>query len=264
MAVNTAIFKFGQPRRLLELAFLVCVGSLQSCAMAHQMIAQFVALCEATTGFLRDVPADQLAGMTQQHVQNIETNLNRFAGRPEVLQPQVLQAVNSLPLPAAEKHRLALKISSLAANVNPANGSFQNWTCWPGYVLKDAEAELRDKNMTSEARVQKVVSDAYQAGLRSPSEPTFQALTALFLHLNGTVDMNPYEKKDALDEVKKAFRRLGGLQLERLVANLPASHGAFRDMAPRTFVRCFGSDPVFAVIEPNTVDWILSIASIVW
>ena len=232
--------------------------------MAQQMTAQFVALCEATTGFLRDVPEDQRPAMTQQHVQNIETNLDRFAGRPEVLQPQVLQAVNSLPLADSEKHRLALKISSLAANVNPANCSFQNWTCWPGYVLKADEITLRDQNMSSEARMQKMVSDPYQAGLRSPSEPTFQALAALFLHLNDTVDMNPYEKKDVLDEVKKAFRRLGGLQLERHVANLPASRQTFRDMAPRTFARCFGADPVFAVIEPNTVSWILSLASIFW
>ena len=166
-------------------------------------VNKFCALCEATGTYLQ--LSNVSPPMMQQQVENLIRNMERFRHRPEAHDPRVLVAIQRLPnLPVEEKSRMVLRMSEIsgeAAMALTGNGNFQDWTSWPWFITDVKCAELRALNNQAE-RLLGVVAMPYKVGLRSPSEATLQALTAVHLTIHGLVDLDSHHKKAALDEIK--------------------------------------------------------------
>lgn len=221
--------------------------------MVSSMVAQFVGLCEATGSFLGTVSEPDIAA---QHAKNISAHLDRFKGRAEVFQPAMLQAVRNLPIAIELKNELIRKVATLATGADVAHRSFQDWSAWPGYITQESAAEWQGA-MCSQERLRRVVMLPFQCGLRQPSEPTFQALTAVYLMMESKEELSPLEKKRALDLVKTCYRNLGATPYHgRFVGTLPKSPEEFRALCPVTFKMHFGESPNFINIDPSV--WTLS------
>ena len=143
--------------------------------------------------------------MMRQQVDNLLRNMERFRHRPEAHDPRVLHAIEGLPLPVEEKNRLVLKMSEISGQAAVAvNGnSFQDWTSWPWYLTDAKCAELKALTSTAEQLLGVVGAPFIKVGLRSPSEATLQALTAVHMTIHGLVDLDSHHKKAALDDIKK-------------------------------------------------------------
>lgn len=218
--------------------------------MTSAMVSQFVGLCEATGRFL-----DAMSGpdpvVVAQHVQNISANLDRFKGRSEAMTPMLLQAVRDLPIENELKNELIRKLATLSASADIGHKSFQDWTAWPDYITHEKMAEWQGI-ISSQERLRSVVALPFHCGLRQPSEPTFQALTAVYLMTNGSAELTPVEKKTALDTVKTCYRLLGtGPALARYVGKLPKSPEEFRSLCPDIFQVHFGDSPNFVNLDPS-------------
>ena len=224
--------------------------------MAHA-VNQFCALCEATGTYLQ--LSNVSPPMMQQQVENLLRNMERFRHRPEAHDPRVLVAIQRLPnLPVEEKNRMVLRMSEIsgeAAMALTGNGNFQDWTSWPWFMTDVKCAELRALNNQAE-RLLGVVAMPYKVGLRSPSEATLQALTAVHLTIHGLVDLDSHHKKAALDEIKKSCRSLQKNSMEDPpvhIAVLPPRPAALRDSHPQLYQRFFGNDSRF--IEIDNMTW---------
>ena len=226
-------------------------------------VQQFCALCEASGNFLRTTnPGPQ---MIQQQVASLLQNMERFRNTAAALDPGVFHALAQIPFPVEDKNRLLLKMTEISGESVAAIGNnsskFQDWTSWPWFVTEAMCAEF--KALTSkEQQLLYVVEKPYKLGLRSPSESTLQALTAVYLSLLQGGDMDGQEKKEALDDVKAVFRRLqhsmGAPHV--YIAILHPNPAAFQILHPNIYRSFFGDDPKF--VDLDMVKWRSFVASI--
>jgi len=231
--------------------------------MAYNAVNQFCALCEASGTFLQT--SNPQPQMIQLQVENLLRNMDRFRNKPEARDPKIFNAIQNLPLPVEEKHRMILKLSEIAAENVAATGnagSFQDWTSWPWFMTEAKCAEFKALN-SDEERLMHLVRTPYRLGLRSPSESTLRTLTAVHLTLTGSADLDSHQKKAVLDGVKGAFRRLHKSSTAPPpvhIAVLPPTPAALRDSHQQLYLTVFGNDPKF--VEIDEMSWQPFVASI--
>jgi hypothetical protein len=221
-------------------------------AMA-QVLQNFLALCEATQDFLKreDLTAENI----QDNVDNISQGLERLRGRAESCSPQVVKAINALPLRAESRQFLITKSSQIASEsvALSSKSAFQDWSSICLYITADFAEQTRILGNDSE-RLRKLVLFAHQLGLKYPSESTFQAITALHLSFCGLAGLDSAQKKLMNDNVKADFRRFSAIDsAEQFMQKLPLAPEDLKRRRPAFFQRHFGESPVFVTID--TAQW---------
>jgi hypothetical protein len=217
-------------------------------AMA-QVLQNFLALCEATQDFLKrdDITAENI----KDNVDNISQGLERLRGRTESCSPEVVMAINALPLRAESRQFLISKSSTIASEslALSSKSAFQDWSSICRYITVDFAEQTRSLGNDSE-RLRKLVLFLHQLGLKYPSESTFQAITALHLSFCGLTGKDSAQKKLMNDNVKSDFRRFSATeQAEQFMHKLPLAPEELQRRRPAFFQRHFGESPVFVNID---------------
>ena len=219
--------------------------------MAH-VLQNFLALCEATQDFLKreDLTAENI----KDNVDNISQGLERLRGRTEASSPQVIMAIQSLPVRAETRQFLITKSSQIASEsvALSSKSAFQDWTSICRYITADF-AEQTGKLGSHSEKLRKLVVFAHQLGLKYPSESTFQAMTALHLSFSGLAGVDSAQKKLINDNVKAAYRSIPADFAEQFMQKLPLAPDDLKRMKPAFFQRHFGDSPVFVSID--TLEW---------
>jgi hypothetical protein len=216
--------------------------------MAH-ILQNFLALCEATQEFLKreDLTDENI----KDNVDNISQALERLRGRTEASSPQVVIAINALPLTADTRQFLISKSSQIASEsvALSSKSAFQDWSSIYCYITADFAEQTRNLANDSE-RLSKLVLFTHKLGLKFPSESTFQAMTALHLSFCGLAGIDSAQKKLINDSVKADFRRLSAIDAaEQFMHKLPLAPEDLKRRRPVFFQRHFGDSPVFVTID---------------
>jgi hypothetical protein len=141
--------------------------------------------------------------------------------------PRLLALTKDLPFEPAHLALLRSRIENLK---NGGSTSTQDWTAVHKYLSNDKIREWTDAS--PEAISWQLLNWVWKLGLRSPSMPTFQCLTALSLFFGNGINSSAVEKKGALDDLKIMWRRLQGDAPGLYIGNLPATPHALRGLVP--------------------------------
>jgi len=226
-------------------------------AMAH-VLQNFLALCEATRDFLKreDLSAESI----KDNVDNISNAIERLRGRTEATSPQVVMAINALPLHDAARQFLISKSSQIASEsvALSSKSSYQDWSSICRFITADFAEQTRNLGSDLE-RLRKLVLFAHRLGLKYPSESTFQAMTALHLSFCGLAGVDSAQKKLINDCVKAEFRMLSAVECdEQFMHKLPLASDDLKRRRPAFFQRHFGDSPLFVNIDMAQWNLVLS------
>lgn len=153
-----------------------------------------------------------------------------------------MTALSKLQLNQMEQAELFNKVGSKVADSKLGSLVLQNytnlWTCIPPKLWQ----ELRE--MSPSKALGALTLHCWKLGMRMPSEPSIQVLTACFIEVQPKADVwSPAMQFEQLKLVKKQFRSLKGLAPVERIVMLPEGEDLKR-RHPNTFAHCFGIEAV--------------------
>ena len=203
----------------------------------------FVKHCLALNSFLPKVSC------AQARLQQVKTLKNMLESMPSLKDPGVIaQAISSSALRPEEKSEvfgaLGAKVSSMRPSLCLQN--YTNvWTCIPQSMWQELKELSAQKQLTALANF------AFMLGLRQPSEPSLQVLTACFVLLAHQHDnWTPAIKYEQLKLVRKAFKDIKGAQPVEDIKVLPEGDD-LKQLFPKTYQLCFGDQAM--VFQPTVL-----------
>lgn len=139
----------------------------------------------------------------------------------------VIKALDGLPQSSVQKLTAAVMGRVGSPEVSAASSGNrsvqQDWIHFESYLTEELWGHLKDSRFSQSARLELMLNFAINTGLRNPSEPTFQRLTALYLCViekpETASSMEPATRLSTMRSLKACFKRVQA----PLAASLPQS-----------------------------------------
>jgi hypothetical protein len=91
--------------------------------------------------------------------------------------------------------------------------SLQQWEEWWKGIPTELRAKLIDTSINQQIKIESIMSFLHDLGLRAPSEPTLQSMTAIFLIvIDAPADMPGLIKHQHLKTMKRSFEKMKEMQ----------------------------------------------------
>jgi hypothetical protein len=148
----------------------------------------------------------------------------------------VMTALSCLELKPDEQRQLFGKVGAIVSNRSA--WSLQNFTSFWTCVSTEMWSDLR--SASAKKQLDTLLQHAFKLGLRQPSEPSVQTLTACFIALSPQqATWSPSMKFEQFKLVKKEFKRLKGPPPLDSIAVLPEPEELCKKF-PKTYNSVFG------------------------
>ena len=216
------------------------------------MAAQLVSHLQALGSFMKQIKntpsfADVCSNQRSHYSQQLSTMTLSIQEAS-----QVADALKNMPWGAgvleSMLQELAEKTAVSAPNPKGSKTNPQDYRSVPSYFTNDHWAMLKG-SVSSMRKLEAIVGHAIRLGLKVPSEPTFQVITALYIASTNSVaprDMASADKYQMLQYIKKVFKKAVGKTVVSClcITELPAEVDGFRTKHSDTYKEAFGdSEP---------------------
>jgi hypothetical protein len=164
------------------------------------------------------------AGLDVRHAGQIAMALKRLP-KPERLTQVLSEAMMSTPMPSSSSHRKEL----------------QNFCGLHNYFTEEQWNTLFSSDVASNGKLECILRHAARLGLKNPTEPTIQALCALYLLVAETgEEMSAPVKLETAKVIKRKCKDVVVDAVQCHVAMLPLEPGQFKATHPQLWNNVFG------------------------